>query len=107
MLYFTDLFGHPVQEYWHDMKFWWPHNEAIIATLMAYVITKDVKYASWHKQVHDWSYQHFPDPRMVSGLVTSDRTVATSTAKGNYWKGPFHLPRMQLTCSQLLASEQG
>ena len=107
MLYFTDLFGHPVQEYWHDMKFWWPHNEAIIATLMAYVITKDVKYASWHKQVHDWSYQHFPDPTHGEWFGYLDRTGrVTSTAKGNYWKGPFHLPRMQLTCSQLLASEQ-
>ena len=26
----------PVQEYWHDMKFWWPHNEAILATLLAH-----------------------------------------------------------------------
>ena len=43
---------------------------------MAYVITKDVKYASWHKQVHDWSYQHFPDPHMASGLVTSIERVA-------------------------------
>lgn len=30
LLYFTDLHGRPVQEYWHDMKFWWPHCEAII-----------------------------------------------------------------------------
>jgi len=28
-----------VQEYWQDMKFWWPHNEAIIATLLAYTLT--------------------------------------------------------------------
>ena len=35
MFYFRDLRGLPVQEYWHDMKFWWPHNEAIIATLLA------------------------------------------------------------------------
>ncbi|MEX0741271.1 MAG: AGE family epimerase/isomerase, partial [Phycisphaeraceae bacterium] len=36
LLYFVDVFHKPVQEYWHDMKFWWPQNEAIIATLMAY-----------------------------------------------------------------------
>lgn len=35
LLYFVDVHGKPVQEYWHDMKFWWPHCEAIIATLMA------------------------------------------------------------------------
>ena len=40
--------GRPVQEYWHDMKFWWPHNEAIIATLLAFHLTGDPKYADWH-----------------------------------------------------------
>ena len=27
MLYYVDLYGKPVQEYWHDMKFMWPQNE--------------------------------------------------------------------------------
>ena len=26
----------------------------------------------------------------------------SSTLKGNLWKGPFHLPRMQLMCWQML-----
>ncbi|MHB8899157.1 MAG: AGE family epimerase/isomerase, partial [Thermoguttaceae bacterium] len=26
ILYFRDVFHRPVQEYWHDMKFWWPQN---------------------------------------------------------------------------------
>ena len=38
-LYFCDIHGKPVQEYWHDMKFWWPHNEAIIACLIAWLLT--------------------------------------------------------------------
>ena len=33
--YYKDVKNYPPQEYWHDMKFWWPQNEAIIATLMA------------------------------------------------------------------------
>ena len=60
--YFVDVKGLPVQEYWHDMKFWWPQNEAIIATLMAYRLTGDEKYARWHQQIHEWAYRHFPDP---------------------------------------------
>ena len=63
ILYFVDVKGLPVQEYWHDMKFWWPHTEAIIATLLAYQLTGNPKYADWHKKVHDWTYSHFPDPR--------------------------------------------
>ena len=31
MLYYTDVYNKPVQEYWHNMKFWWPHDEALIA----------------------------------------------------------------------------
>ena len=49
MFYFRDLRGLPVQEYWHDMKFWWPHNEAIIATLLAWTLTGDAQYARWHQ----------------------------------------------------------
>jgi len=103
LFYFTDVYGHPVQEYWHDMKFWWPHNEAIIATLLAYQVTSDSKYADWHRQVHDWSYAHFPDGEHGEwfGYLHRDGRVSTPL-KGNLWKGPFHLPRMQLTCWQIL-----
>ena len=57
-LYFTDLKGLPVQEYWHDMKFWWPQNEAIIATLMAWDLTGDEAFRRWHAQAHDWAFRH-------------------------------------------------
>ena len=39
ILYFRDVYDKPVQEYWQDMKFWWPHNEVIIATLLAHTMT--------------------------------------------------------------------
>ena len=104
ILYFVDLNGLPVQEYWHDMKFWWPQCEAIIATLLAYQLTGDSKYASWHQQIHDWAYGHFPDRQHGEWFGYLDRTGrVTSTLKGNLWKGPFHLPRMQLFCSRILA----
>lgn len=105
ILYFTDVYGHPVQEYWHDMKFWWPHTEAIIATLLAHHLTGDPKYADWHAQVHDWSYRHFPDPKYREWFGYLDRRGrVTSTQKGNLWKGPFHLPRMQLLCWRILGT---
>jgi N-acylglucosamine 2-epimerase len=95
LLYFTDLMGLPVQEYWHDMKFWWPHNEAIIATLLAWKLTGDARYAEMHRLVHDWSFQHFPDPEHGEwfGYLHRDGCVS-SRAKGTMYKGPFHLPRM-------------
>lgn len=103
MLYFVDVDGKPVQEYWHDMKFWWPQNETSIATLLAYCLTKDEKYAAWHRQIHDWAYAHFPDSEYGEwfGYLHRDGSLS-STLKGNLWKGPFHLPRMQLTCWKIL-----
>lgn len=104
ILYFVDVKGLPVQEYWHDMKFWWPQNETVIATLMAYSLTGDIKYANWHRQIHDWAYKHFPDPEYGEwfGYLHRDGRIS-SQLKGGLWKGPFHMPRMQLTCWQLLA----
>ena len=103
ILYFRDVYNKPVQEYWQDMKFWWPHNEAIIATLLAYAMTGNEKYAAWHKQVHNYAYTHFHDKQNGEwfGYLHRDGTIA-QTAKGNLFKGPFHLPRQEWYCAQLL-----
>lgn len=103
MLYFRDVYNRPVQEYWQDMKFWWPQNETIIATLLAYTLTGNDKYAGWHKQVHNYSYNHFHDKANGEwfGYLHRDGTIA-QTAKGNLFKGPFHLPRQEWYCMQLL-----
>lgn len=103
IFYFKDVYNKPVQEYWHDMKFWWPHNETIIATLLAYLLTGNEKYAQWHKMVHDYSYTHFHDPVHGEwfGYLHRDGSIA-QTAKGNLFKGPFHLPRQEWYCAQIL-----
>jgi len=107
MLYFKDVKGLPVQEYWHDMKFWWPHNETVIATLMAYELTGDEKYAEMHQIIHDWTFKHFPDPEHGEwyGYLHRDGRISVPL-KGNIWKGPFHIPRMYLMawkiCDNLL-----
>lgn len=107
LLYFVDVRGRPVQEYWHDMKFWWPHNEAVIATLLAYSLTGDPEYSERHARVHDWSYSKFPDAEHGEwfGYLHRDGSVS-STLKGSYWKGPFHMPRMQLICWKILTAMQ-
>ena len=100
LLYYSDARGLPSAEYPHDMKLWWPHNEAIIATLLAYQLTRDEQYARWHERVHDWAYAHFPDRVHGEwfGYLHRDGSVSTRL-KGNLWKGPFHLPRMQWYCA--------
>ena len=103
ILYYRDIAGRPPTEYWHDMKFWWQHNEAIIAGLLAWHLTGDAKYLDMHNKVRDWSYKYFPDPEFGEwyGYLRRDGAVST-TLKGNLWKGPFHLPRMLMYCYQLL-----
>jgi N-acylglucosamine 2-epimerase len=103
ILYFRDVYNKPVQEYWQDMKFWWPHNEAIIATLLAYLMTGNEKYAQWHKWVHDYAYSHFHDKKNGEwfGYLHRDGSIA-QTAKGNLFKGPFHLPRQEWYCMKIL-----
>ena len=106
LFYFRDVYDLPVQEYWHDMKFWWPHNETIIATLLAHILTNNPMYEQWHTQVHDWSFKHFPDEEHGEwyGYLHRDGRISVSL-KGNMWKGPFHLPRMLLYCWKLLETD--
>lgn len=99
---FRDCRNLPSQDYAQDMKFWWPQTEAIIATLYAYEATKDSKYLEMHKQIHEWTYSHLPDWEYGEwfGYLHRDGTVA-QPAKGNIFKGPFHIPRMMIKCCTL------
>ncbi|MDE5945087.1 MAG: AGE family epimerase/isomerase [Rikenella sp.] len=94
---FRDCKGFPAQDYSQDMKFWWPQTEAIIATLYAYLATRDEKYLRMHRQINEYTYGHFPDARYGEwyGYLHRDGTVA-QPAKGNMFKGPFHIPRMMI-----------
>lgn len=104
LFYFRDVHDKPVLEYWQDMKFWWPHCEAIIATALAYEVSGDAKYSHMHAAVHDWSFKHFPDAVHGEwyGWLHRDGSVS-QPAKGSMFKGPFHLPRMLWYLTELLA----
>ncbi|MBU0927959.1 MAG: AGE family epimerase/isomerase, partial [Spirochaetes bacterium] len=103
IIYFRDALGLPGVEYWHDMKFWWPQNEAAIATLMAYADTGDSLWAERFDQIWEWADAHFPDRSFGEwfGYLHRDGSVSTEL-KGNLYKGPFHLPRMHLVCLRLV-----
>jgi N-acylglucosamine 2-epimerase len=102
LFYFRDVYHKPVQEYWQNMKFWWPHDEALIATLLAYSLTRNEKYLSWHQQLREWSFQHFADPLHGEWYGYLDRTGAvSSTLKGSLWKSFFHHPRAMDLCYRM------
>ena len=102
---FRDCRHFPPQDYSQDMKFWWPQTEAIIASLYAYEMTGDTKYLEMHRLANEWAYEHLPDDTFGEwfGYLHRDGSVA-QTAKGNIFKGPFHIPRM-LIKSQLLIND--
>lgn len=99
---FKDCKNFPHQDYAQDMKFWWPQNETIIATLYAYLATEDESYLDKYRQINDWTYKHFPDAEHGEwyGYLHRDGSVA-QPAKGNLFKGPFHIPRMMIVAHLL------
>lgn len=104
---FRDCKNLPSQDYSQDMKFWWPQCETIIASLYAYLGTDDEKYLYRHERISEWTYAHFPDAEYGEwyGYLHRDGTVA-QPAKGNLYKGPFHIPRMMIKgymlCQEIL-----
>lgn len=102
LFYFRDVYHKPVQEYWQNMKFWWPHDEALIATLMAFRATRDEKYLGWHQQLREWSFRHFQDPQHGEwfGYLQRDGSIS-STLKGGLWKSFFHHPRALDLCYRI------
>ena len=103
IVYYVDCNGKPAEPYEHELKLWWVHNEALYACLLAHHLTGDDKWAAWYERVHDWTFAHFPDRAHGEwyGYLRRDGTVSCPV-KGNLWKGPFHLPRMQLYSWKLL-----
>lgn len=102
-IYFTDCYGRPCEQLEHDMKLWWVHNEALIATILAYGLTGDEKYFNWFKKIHDFAFGHFSDNENGEwyGYLHRDNTVS-HTQKGSMWKGPYHHPRMLMLCDKIL-----
>lgn len=107
---FRDCRNLPPQDYSQDMKFWWPQCETIIASLYAYLATGDEAYLYRHERISEWTYAHFPDTEQGEwyGYLHRDGTVA-QPAKGNLFKGPFHIPRMMIKgymlCREILEKQ--
>ncbi len=86
-----------------DAKLWWPHTEALYATLLAYEISREAWCLDWFQRVHDYAFRHYPVPRYGEWTQKLDRqggkitdTVALPV------KDPFHLPRALMYCVEVL-----
>ena len=86
------------------MKLWWPHNEILIASLMAYRDTGDEQYYGWFTRTLDYCRQVFADPEYGEwyGYLRRDGKPTEPPAKGSTFKGPFHLPRSLAMTDQMI-----
>ena len=92
--YFMDALGKPHLELQHDMKLWWVHNEAILACLYAYDLSRDDKFKQWFDTVDQWTWARYPDPEHGEWFAYLNRRgVVTHSLKGGKWKTFFHVPR--------------
>lgn len=94
--YMVDVEGYAPQAYEHDMKLWWAHTEAILAALKLHRATGKLHYWDDFVQLLDWSLAHFNDDEFGEwyGYLHRDGQPTEPIAKGNVFKGPFHVPRM-------------
>jgi N-acylglucosamine 2-epimerase len=104
IVYFKDVLGTPVEAYEHDMKLWWVHNEAVIASLMLYLRTGKEQYREILDQVVDYAFTHFSDREYGEwyGYLRRDGKPTEPPCKGHTYKGPFHVMRMLSKCILML-----
>eukprot|EP00047_Mylnosiga_fluctuans_P017606 m.63049 g.63049 ORF g.63049 m.63049 type:complete len:399 (+) comp7170_c0_seq1:109-1305(+) len=110
--YFLDSKGHTPELLEWPMKLWWVHNETMVATLMAYKVTREEKWWKKFVQVTNYTMARFPDseenalqiplagpgskPLQPGGewFGYLDRFGRVSQRfKGGPYKGCFHVPR--------------
>ena len=104
ILYFIDCLGNPPEAYEHDMKLWWPHNEALIASLMIYKQTRDEKYYEIFTRLLAYVKAHFASANCGEwyGYLRRDGKPTLPACIGSTFKGPFHVPRCLILLDQLM-----
>jgi len=108
LLYMVDVLGHPPEAYEHDMKLWWPHCEALIASLMLYLDSKEEKYFQWFEKLTAYSFEKFSDHDSGDwyGYLRRDGRPTEPACKGSTYKSGFHLIRMLVMVIEMLGQIQ-
>jgi N-acylglucosamine 2-epimerase len=106
LYYFMDVEGLPPLPLESNMKLWWPHTEAIYATILAHSLTHKEKWLKWLARIDDYAFSHFSDQEHGEWFGYCDRRgERTNNAKGNNYKGCFHVPRMLLLSLQRMQEQ--
>ena len=86
-----------------DTKLWWPHTEALYATLLAFEHCGEQWCLDWHERVRQYSDEHYPVPVHGEWTQKLDRRGQPITdVVALPVKDPFHLPRALIYCIEVL-----
>lgn len=91
-----------------EKKLWWPHVEALYATILCYQFCKEGWCLEWHEKVRRWSFDHLPvaDFGEWRQKLTREGREITDTLVLPV-KDPFHLPRGLIYLVETLGSCTG
>ena len=86
-----------------DAKLWWPHTEALVATLLAHEHTGQDWALDWHERIRQYCLAHYPvaDHGEWRQRLTRDGQPLTDVVALPV-KDPFHLPRALIYCVEAL-----
>ncbi len=104
ILYFFDCLGNPPEAYEHDMKLWWPHNEALIASLMIYKESGNEKYLGIFEKLLSYCKRTFASAPCGEwyGYLRRDGKPTLPACIGSTFKGPFHVPRCLIMLDKMI-----
>ena len=104
ILYFFDCLGNPPEASEHDMKLWWPHNEALIASLMIYKETGEEKYLVIFEKILSYCKKTFATAPCGEwyGYLRRDGKPTLPACIGSTFKGPFHVPRCLIMLDKMI-----
>jgi N-acylglucosamine 2-epimerase len=106
IFYFLDFHGKPPQQLEWDQKLWWVHLETLVALAMAYRSTGREECLRWFETVHEYTWNHYPDPAYGEWFgYLNRRGEKLLELKGGKWKGCFHVPRALYLCHALLSNK--
>lgn len=89
-----------------EKKIWWPHTEALYATLLAHELTRESWCLRWYEKVAAWAWAHFPIPGVGEWYQRLTREgQPTSELVALPVKDPFHLPRAAMLIVQLVTAQ--
>lgn len=88
-----------------DMKLWWPHSEALYATLLSFELTGNKKLLRRYEMMHEYVFETFPNPDKETGewIQIRDREGnPVDKIAALPVKDPFHILRNMLLIIDLL-----